>query len=383
MKSNKVIHHTGRDANVFSTVEDEIETLRTTTASHTSTLASHTTSIALATLALSGYMSGFINGSLAASVGSSALTVAVKTLAGTDPSSSDPVYLVFRNVTEATGTPTTLTLTSALSLTISSGSTMGTSASAPFRLWVGIFNDGGTARLAAINCYTSTSVAALADGISNSTAEGGAGAADSAGVIYTDTAATSKAFKVLGYLEWSSGLATPGTWSSGPTKIQLHGPGGKLPGDIVQLARVQKVDTFTGTSTAFADVTGLSVSMTPISATNLVLVTVVIMGTTDTPGNRVGFQVLRGSTSIGGGTRSGTNRKSMPVQFAPSTDGLTMQTSACRIWDAPASTSSQTYKVQYIVQSTGTAYVNRSASDTDLVYVGRGSSTIELQEVMA
>lgn len=57
-------------------------------------------------------------------------------------------------------------------------------------------------------------------------------ASDNPGVIYTDAAATTKAMRVLGYLEYT--LATAGTWVTAPSKIQVYSPAIKLPGDIVQ-----------------------------------------------------------------------------------------------------------------------------------------------------
>jgi hypothetical protein len=64
---------------------------------------------------------GMQNGTLVATVGSSALTVAIKTLAGADPSASDPVVVFFRNVSAGTGDYASVTLTAATSVVISSG----------------------------------------------------------------------------------------------------------------------------------------------------------------------------------------------------------------------------------------------------------------------
>lgn len=70
---------------------------------------------------------GMLNGTLACSVGSSALTIAIKDRNGSDPSATSPVVVFFRNATAATGTYTEMSITAATSLVISSGSTMGTS----------------------------------------------------------------------------------------------------------------------------------------------------------------------------------------------------------------------------------------------------------------
>lgn len=176
-----------------------------------------------------------INGSLTVSVAASALTVAVKGQNGSDPSTTNPVYVLFRNVTAATGDFTLMKLTAATSLVVSGGSTLGTTSSVAFRVWIVGFNDGGTFRLGVINCRSGVNIFPLsAWGIASSTAEGGAGGADSAHTFYTGTAVSSKPYAVLGYMTWESGLGTAGTWSAGPTRAQLFGHGVPLPGQRVQ-----------------------------------------------------------------------------------------------------------------------------------------------------
>lgn len=176
-----------------------------------------------------------INVGFVASVGSSALTVAFKGADGTDPSAGNPVFIPFRNVTVGTGTPSYLAVTASTSIVISSGSTMGFTSAVIGRLWIVGFNDGGTFRLGLVNALSGTSIMALRNGIYSSTAEGGAGGADSAQIIYTGTAVTSKAMTVLGYLEATE--ATAGTWATAPSLIKIIQPGDPLPGDEVKSVR--------------------------------------------------------------------------------------------------------------------------------------------------
>lgn len=228
---------------------------------------------------------GFRNLQISASVAASALTVALKTAAGSDASSTDKIPFAFRNATIATGDQARVNLAAAQSLVISSGSTMGATSSVAFRLWLVQFNDGGTLRLGLVNCLSGVSIKPLQpDGIGSSTAEGGAGAADSAQVIYTGTAVTSKAYVVLGYLEWSSGLGTAGTWSAAPTKVQIFGPGVPLPGQLVQSVRTDTGAFNSGsTGVPYDDtipqntegVQFMSQAITPIGAANLLRVTAV------------------------------------------------------------------------------------------------------------
>lgn len=200
----------------------------------------------LGTSAMNGF-SSFINGTLVHTRGSNAETISVKTLAGADPSSGDPVYVVFRSATAATGDYTVITLTAATSITINSTATMGATSGIPFRLWVVGFNDAGTFRLGVINCLSGTSIYPLAGwGLASSTTMGTG--ADNAHVFYTGTGVTTKAYTVLGYSSWESGLATAGTWGTAPTRVQIYGAGVPLPGMLVQYQRTESGTSATGTT---------------------------------------------------------------------------------------------------------------------------------------
>ncbi len=189
------------------------------------------------------------NGSIAASVAGNALTIAVKTKDGSaNPSAGSPVTVRFRNVTASNGSVSELSLTAASSLVVSSGSTLGTVNNVPFRFWVVGFNDAGTFRLGIINCVATAAGAGTgrnitdlyqlkAWGIASSSAEGGAGAADSALTFYTGVAVASKAFIVLGYVTYEAGLAAAGTYASAPTRVQTFQYGMPLPGDVLQSQR--------------------------------------------------------------------------------------------------------------------------------------------------
>lgn len=188
-----------------------------------------------------------INCSLLASVAGNALTIALKGADGNDPSATNPVIVPIRAATATTGTPVILSVTSAQSLVVSSGSTLGATNSSPFRIWVVGFQDSGTFRLGVINMNASTAGSTAlelgGDQLSSSTAEGGAGAADSAGVFYTGTAVTTKPYCILGYVEYDVGLAAAGTYGVAPTKTQTFGPDIDFPGKMVTF------QTFTGSGT--------------------------------------------------------------------------------------------------------------------------------------
>lgn len=211
------------------------------------------TSATGATAAQTSFNLGLINGYLVWTVGSNALTVAVKTATGADPSSSSPVSVQFRNATATDGSYSTVNITAALSVTISNGSTLGTANSVPFKVWCLAINNAGAVELALVqtvtNNTTSLDVAIIRDDqIISTTAEGGAGAADAPGVPYSTTARSNVACRFAGYAEWGSGLATAGAWASGPTKVQLYEAAVPLPGQIVQTRSYQDAAVATGTT---------------------------------------------------------------------------------------------------------------------------------------
>ena len=223
---------------------------------------------------------GMYGGSIVASRTGNAETYAVKTLAGNDPSAGDPVYFAFD---DGSGSIVVRAVTAALSLTISSGSTMGFTNGVAGRLWLEAFDDSGTVRIGAINCRSGTNIFPLrrASPAASSTAEGGAGAADSAHVFYTATAVTSKPYIVIGYATYESGLATAGTWVTAPSRVQLMGSGVALPGDVIQLQGNTTGAYATGATNVPADDTipqntegdqYMSQAITPTSAANLLQV---------------------------------------------------------------------------------------------------------------
>ena len=258
-----------------------------------------------ATGAVTTDLSALQNCSLSVSAAASALTVALKDASGSDPSAGSPCAINFRSATGTTGTVSTLSVTSATSLVISSGSTLGVTSSTAFRIWIVGFDDAGTFRLGAINCSTASStgarIYALQEGIPvSSTAEGGAGAADSAGVFYTGTAVTSKAFRILGYLEWSLTGLTAGTWTTtNLLYVQAFGPGIYKPGDVIQ-RNLNSTVVETSTTSSTYQTTNAAAGITLTSAANLVRVSMGGLTRNSNSSNTTTIlSMFRDSTQIG------------------------------------------------------------------------------------
>lgn len=146
--------------------------------------------------------------SITASVAASALTVTL-----------NPTTLDFRSATLTSGTVVSRLVSSAISVVVSSGSTLGTVSTNSSRIVVLALDNAGTVELAVVNIAGGTDLTET--GLISTTAEGGAGAADSASTVYSTTARTNVAYRVVGYVE--STQATAGTWATAPSTIQGYG----------------------------------------------------------------------------------------------------------------------------------------------------------------
>jgi len=144
------------------------------------------------------------NYSLTATVAANALTI-----------SCGKLNLEFRSATLTTGT-TTLVSGDPNDLVISSGSTLGTVNGVESDIAVVAINNAGTIELAAINIAGGDDLSET--GLISTSAEGGAGGADSAITFYSTTARANVAYRLIAVIR--STQATAGTWASAPTLVQ-------------------------------------------------------------------------------------------------------------------------------------------------------------------
>lgn len=157
--------------------------------------------------------------------------------------------------------------------------------------------------------------------------------------------------------------------------------GGSIAGTIKQVVSTTKIDAFSTTSSSFVDVTGLSVLITPSSATSKILVSGHI-AMNQRSVNTIGtFQLVRNSTPIAIGTPVGS-RPAATGSYRPgdSNSNLGSTQMAFEFLDSPSATSPTTYKIQ-VRRNTGTLGVNTMADDVDDISVYRLVSTITAMEV--
>lgn len=149
---------------------------------------------------------------------------------------------------------------------------------------------------------------------------------------------------------------------------------------IVQVKSTTKTDTFTTTSGSYTDVTGLSVSITPTSSSNQILVMVTMSVGCDPAVTTILTQLVRGSTAIALGDAGGSRVRA--TQDGKAQGGFAAMPWSMSFLDSPATTSATTYKVQMLSLASGqTVTVNRSLTDSDSGSYARSSSTITVFEV--
>lgn len=150
-------------------------------------------------------------------------------------------------------------------------------------------------------------------------------------------------------------------------------------GKILQVVSTTKTDAFTTTSTTFTDVTGLSLSITPSSASSKILV-IATIDAHGTAGTNSGLtRLMRDATPIAISDSAGSRKQSTSIVTS---NADTSDFTSVTYLDSPATTSATTYKWQVENNVSGqTVYVNRTATDTNSTQYGRAVSSITVMEV--
>ena len=158
----------------------------------------------------------------------------------------------------------------------------------------------------------------------------------------------------------------------------------KTPGKILQVVSTEKTDTFSTTSTSFADVTGFSVTITPSSSSSKILILTDAKCGTSTNLMNIYLRILRGSTPVYVGDTA-SNRQSCLFGMEDVDDSqgpYEMIQVSGNFQDTPNTTSAVTYKLQYRVNdSSYTGYINRTGGDSDNINFPRTASSIIAMEV--
>jgi len=156
-------------------------------------------------------------------------------------------------------------------------------------------------------------------------------------------------------------------------------PGG---GKVLQVVSTTKTDTFSaGNVSTYADITGLSASITPSATSSKILCIVNINSSSDQNTNANFFRLVRGSTAINVGTSVGSRVAASAHMISRDTQRQTL--SSFNFLDSPSTTSATTYKIQYQNGGAGggNCRINRSYNDANNNDSARTASTITLMEI--
>jgi len=147
---------------------------------------------------------------------------------------------------------------------------------------------------------------------------------------------------------------------------------GTVLGMVQQVASTTKTDAFSSSNTtSFVDITGLSVSITPTSTSNKILITGNVFMSASSDGALGIVKMLRDSTNI----CQGTNTTFTDVDSLSDLDRATFN-HPLNFLDSPSTTSSTTYKLQ-IKTTAGTVFVNRRGLNASAI----STSTITVMEI--
>jgi hypothetical protein len=150
--------------------------------------------------------------------------------------------------------------------------------------------------------------------------------------------------------------------------VTIYGSG-QVP---VQIVSTTLNTPFSTASTSFTDLTGLSATITPRSASNKIMIFVTSYQSTSSTSGLTTYNLVRGATNICQPSTTPTFAGSAICYIAAADNIFPFSIS---FLDSPATTSATTYKVQ-LKSNTGTVYINqRQTADCAI------TSTITLMEL--
>jgi hypothetical protein len=164
-------------------------------------------------------------------------------------------------------------------------------------------------------------------------------------------------------------------------------PKATLPtGSVLQVASAYKTDTQTISASVptFVDVTGLSVTLTPTSASSKFLCIWTVTGGDGADQSHGYFRLVRNGTDIALADTGGSRTSASSCVINTSTAGQTLASSNSFL-DSPATSSAVTYKITASRNGAGTnCFINRSSRDIDSAdNDGRSTSSLTVLEIAA
>jgi len=149
-------------------------------------------------------------------------------------------------------------------------------------------------------------------------------------------------------------------------------------GKILQVIQTVKTDTFSASHGSTVDITGLSVSITPSSSSNKVLVTYDTNVSMANGSYHAHIFLVRGSTKIflGDAEGSRTRASNFVISGNDGNGGIYYYPAHGEFLDSPATTSATTYKVQ-VCRESGSGYVDINSRKSNQDYSLCSSITVQ------
>jgi hypothetical protein len=157
-------------------------------------------------------------------------------------------------------------------------------------------------------------------------------------------------------------------------------------GSVIQVVTTFKNDVFSASLSggSFTDITGFSVTITPTSSSNKILVLANYGLSASSPA--VASRLLRNGTLISNGSVSGARVSASSPSVTNAGDTNRGVPTSIHYLDSPSTTSAVTYKLQIgAIEPSGThtCWFNTSGGDTDAGYIARMGSSITVMEIAA
>ena len=145
-------------------------------------------------------------------------------------------------------------------------------------------------------------------------------------------------------------------------------PSGATAGGIIQVVQTVKTDTTSyGQAGSFADISGMSVTITPTTNSAKILIFPdLALGGSNMESYHLIWRLLRGSTAIGVATTSSAAQLTGTGGMHKAASGANAYFFGCSkmFIDSPATTSATTYKCQWSANDNGgSLFLNRRGND--------------------
>lgn len=170
-----------------------------------------------------------------------------------------------------------------------------------------------------------------------------------------------------------------------PTASSLGiGGVGKI-GQVVSTNLSSTVSISSSSTSTFADISGLSVNITPTSTSSKIYISYICNIAVGDGSKHI--RLMRDSTAINIGDAGQANQVRSSSTSRPTSGNYDLDIApiAGNFLDSPNTTSQVTYKLQATLglSYNNTIYINRSVSDNNNDFYPRTSSTITVMEVLA